>query len=323
MSPRISVVIPTYRRAALLDQCLEALLGQGMAPAQYEIIVVDDAGESDAREVVRRRSQMTHVKLHYLAMESRRGPAAARNVGWRVARGDIIAFTDDDTLPHADWLAEGLRAFDADPALIGAYGQIVVPLPPEPTDYELEVAGLMEAEGATANCFYRRAALERVEGFDERFTRAWREDADLFFRMLDVGPVAKLPDAVVVHLAHPARWGVSIGQQRKAMFNALLYKKHPQRYRERIQAHPPWHYYVMTGALGAGMAGVVKRRPALAVLGLALWGALTARFAAQRLQGTIRSAKHMSEMLLTSAAIPPLSVYWRLYGAVKYRVPFV
>lgn len=323
MSPRVSVVVPTYRRAALLDQCLEALLGQGMAPEQYEIIVVDDAGEAETRAVVARRAQTTHVKLHYLAMESRRGPAAARNVGWRVARGDIIAFTDDDTLPHADWLAEGLKAFDADQALIGAYGQIVVPLPPAPTDYELEVAGLMEAEGATANVFYRRSALERVDGFDERFTRAWREDADLFFRMLDAGPVAKLPDAVVVHLPHPAPWGVSLGQQRKAMFNALLYKKHPQRYRERIQPHPPWHYYVMAAALGAGVTGVAKRKTALAVLGLALWGALTARFAAQRLQGTVRSVKHMSEMLLTSAAIPPLAIYWRLYGAVKYRVPFV
>lgn len=323
MSVRISVVVPTYRRPALLDQCLEALIGQGMAPEQYEIIVVDDAAEAETREVVSRRAQMTHVKLNYLAMESRRGPAAARNVGWRVARGDIIAFTDDDTLPHADWLAEGLKAFDADPALIGAYGQIVVPLPPEPTDYELEVAGLMEAEGATANVFYRRSALERVGGFDERFTRAWREDADLFFRMLDIGRVVKLPDAVVVHPAQPAHWGVSLAQQRKAMFNALLYKKHPQRYRERIQPHPPWHYYVMTAALGAGVAGVAKRKPALAVLGLALWGALTARFAAQRLQGTIRSAKHLSEMLLTSAAIPPLAIYWRLYGAAKYRVPFV
>src|SRR5207244_12953942 len=64
------------------------------------------------------------------------------------------------------------------------------------------------------------------------------------------------PDAVVVHPLRPASWGVSLRQQRKSMFNALLYKKHPRLYREKIQAAPPWHYYGIVGALLALLVGV-------------------------------------------------------------------
>ena len=59
----------------------------------------------------------------------------------------------------------------------------------------------------------------------------------------------RAPQAVVVHPVRPAAWGVSLGQQRKSMFNALLYQKHPQLYRCRIQPGPPWHYYRIAGAL--------------------------------------------------------------------------
>lgn len=206
---------------------------------------------------------------------------------------------------------------------MGVCGRIVVPLPSAPTDYERDAAGLETAEFATANCFYRRDALEVVGGFDERFTAAWREDADLFFSLLERGyRVARASEAVVIHPVRPAPWGISIRQQRKSMFNALLYKKHPALYRQRIQPTPPLHYYGIVGALLAALVGIVSGRGRLALMGGGLWLALTGRFCARRLRGTSHAPRHLAEMAVTSALIPPLSVFWRLRGALKYRVRF-
>lgn len=318
----VSVVVPTFRRNDLLARCLHALLRQQFDPAQYEIIVCDDAASPACAQVVAEIAARARVPVHYLAVTATQGPAGARNRGWERARGEIIAFTDDDTIPDARWLAHGLAVFAAADA-VGAWGRIVVPLPPAPSDYERDTAGLEVAEAATANCFYRRAALVTCGGFDERFRAAWREDADLYFTMLALGRVLRVPDAVVVHPVRPGRFGISLQQQRKAQFNALLYKKHPRLYRERIQARPPWHYYGMVALLAGANAALIADATALAAGLGAAWLVLVLRFCAFRLRHTRRTPMHVLEMLWTSMWIPPLSVYWRLRGALRYRVPFL
>jgi glycosyltransferase involved in cell wall biosynthesis len=259
--------------------------------------------------------------LRHLSLPRQRGPAAARNRGWKEAKGDIIAFTDDDCLPHADWLRNGVQALQR--GMGGVMGRISVPLPPRPTDHARTAAELERAEFATANCFYWRKVLQVAGGFDERFTTAWREDADLFFTLLENDvPLGYCAKALVVHPLRPAFWGISIREQRKSMFNALLYKKHPALYRARIQRVPPLHYYGIAGASFAAAAS----------LGLALWSAgaflagvwlgMTGSFCMRRLRGTSRSLSHVLEMAATSLAIPFLSIYWRIRGAIKYRVVF-
>ena len=106
MSVRVSVVVPTHNRPKLLDRCLEALVNQDAHPSEYEVIVVDDAGTEESRAVVERWATRSTVGLRYLRVSPGRGPAAARNDGWRAARGEIIAFTDDDCVPDPR-LAEG------------------------------------------------------------------------------------------------------------------------------------------------------------------------------------------------------------------------
>lgn len=325
MTLRASVVVPTFNRPDLLDRCLHALVEQEIAPCTYEIVIVDDAA-SDATclqvetwaAVARKRGTC----IRYVATCGAGGPATARNAGWWAARGDIIAFTDDDCIPQPGWLAAGLSACIGDIAAVD--GRVVMPLPSRPTDYEKNAAGLEQAEFVTASCFYRRSVLERTGGFDEQFRLAWREDSDLFFRVLDLGlPVGQAPDAVVLHPIRPARWGVSITQQQKSMYNALLYRKHPRRYRERVQSTPPWRYYRILAALvcafGGGILG--QRRTALAALGA--WTVMTVTFCGSRLSGTARTPAHVSEMLVTSAVIPPLAVYWRIRGAIRFRVFFL
>jgi glycosyltransferase involved in cell wall biosynthesis len=321
MSVRASIVVPTYRRPELLDRCLAALVAQDVGPAAYEVIVADDAASDDTRRQVERWTADGRPVVRYVPVQYAHGPAAARNAGWREARGAAIAFTDDDTVPDAGWLRAGLAALESADA---AWGRIVVPLPDLPTDYERNEAGLERAEFATANAFCRRAALVAVDGFDERFTAAWREDADLFFTLLEKGfRVESVPEAVVVHPVRPARWGISLRQQRKAQFNALLYKKHPALYRQRIQRTPPWHYYGVVAGLLAALGGVAAGLTGLTLVGSGLWLVLTARFCARRLRGTSRAPAHVAEMIVTSALIPLLSVYWRLRGAVRFRVLFL
>lgn len=321
---RVSVVTPTYRRPDLLDRCLAALLAQDLDPRDYEVIVVDDAACAATQRQVEcwaRRSEVRGHTVRYLAVTDGYGPAAARNRGWRAARGEIIAFTDDDCVPAPGWLRAGLAAHTPDVA--GVMGRIVTPVPHRPTDYERDAARIAEAEFVTANCFYRRDALASVRGFDERFTAPWREDSDLYFALLERGArLAQAPDAIVVHPIRPAPWGVSLAQQRKSVFNALLYKKHPALYRRRIQARPPWRYYVSTAALVAAVSATRRGRVPALPAGC-VWLLLTLRFCALRLRGTSHAPRHIAEMAVTSVLIPPLAIYWRLRGALRFRVFFL
>jgi glycosyltransferase involved in cell wall biosynthesis len=318
---RVSIVVPTHRRPGLLARCLAALLRQDLGASAFEVIVADNAADAETQALVQRLASAAGPPLRYVPAGGGRGPAFARNVGWRAAVGEIIAFTDDDTAPDIGWLRAGLAALASADA---AWGRICVPLPQPPTDYERNEAGLETAEFATANAFCRRPVLAAVDGFDERFTAAWREDADLFFTLLEKGfRVVPAPEAVVVHPVRPGRWGISLSQQRKSRFNALLYKKHPALYRQRIQPRPPWHYYAAGGAFVTALAGAAAGLPGLVFVGSGLWLALTARFCARRLRGTSHAPAHVAEMALTSALIPLLSVYWRLRGALHFRVFFL
>jgi GT2 family glycosyltransferase len=291
----------------------------------YEIVVVNDGADS---ATVRAVTGFTAApapagpRVRLLATGVSHGPAAARNVGWRAAEGAIIAFTDDDCVPAADWLSRGTSAFDGRVAAVT--GRTIVPLPAAPTDYERDAAGLAAAEFITANCFVRRDILEAVGGFDERFPLAWREDSDLQFAILERGGrIIRADDALVTHPLRRAPWGISIRQQRRSLYNALLYKKHPALYRVRIQAAPPWLYYAGTAAVAAACAAGLRRRPRTAAGCLAVWAAAWGMFCARRLRGTTRTPRHVAEMLLTSAVIPPCSIFWRLAGTVRFRVPFL
>jgi GT2 family glycosyltransferase len=323
-APALSVVVPTCGRVDLLDRCLAALLRQTLAARLYEIIVVDDHPNVRTRRLVSRwRAGIIGraPAVTYLANPGPHGPAAARNRGWRRARAAIVAFTDDDTVPAPEWLRHGLAAFDD--SVDALCGRVEMPLPAAPTDYERDAQQLESAEFVTANCFCRTSVLRALGGFDERFQLAWREDSDLYFRLLAAGArIARTAQAVVVHPVRPAPWGVSLLQVRKIAFDALLYKKHPRLYREKIRATPRWDYYAIVTTMLLAVAGAAIGNRVLAAAGAAAWCVLTLALLRRRLRGTSRRLPHLAEMAVTSALIPPLAVFWRIAGAIRFRVPF-
>ncbi|ANQ84991.1 glycosyltransferase family 2 protein [Azoarcus olearius] len=323
-APVVSVVVPTYQRPRQLLRCLHALFTQQGVPGRVEILVVDDARSPQQRSAVETyaRRSGTRATVRYLQPpEGARGPAAARNAGWRAARGEIIAFTDDDTIPAHDWLREGLRAMR--PGVTAVWGDVIVPLPDYPTDAERNTAGLDGAEFVTANCFVRRAALLAAGGFDERFKRPWREDSDLYFTLLEAHhAVIPAPAAIVIHPARQAPPGTSIRQHRNLVFDALLYKKHRRLYRQKIAARPPLSYYLTVVAAFTAFGALLGGASTVAATAVGAWCALTLGLALRRLRGTSLAWHNVADIVVSSTVIPLVAVFWRLAGAVRYRVLF-
>ena len=210
-----SVVVATHNRCGLLPRVVEAILAQSLPRARYELIVVDD-GSSDGTEALGRELAAREAVLY--VRQDNRGAAAARNRGIREARGDVVAFTDDDCLVPPDWLARLADGYARHPEVVGVGGRLV------PTHEALrasavaryeeaaarEVFGVGDAEavggfdcpaGGTNNMSYRRGVLADAGGFDEGFPpRVWGEDADLKRRVTDAGGRLLYVPVAVVHL---------------------------------------------------------------------------------------------------------------------------
>lgn len=325
MLTKISVVIPTFKRPKLLTRCLRALLKQTMDKGDFEVIVVSDGPDKETLFTLLPWLKKKELNLQLLQTAVKKGPAAARNYGWLSARSNFIAFTDDDCIPDRNWLMALYQKYAKEEAAYLAFsGKTEVPLPDRPTDYERNIANLATAEFITANCACSKNALLKAGGFDERFETAWREDSDLYFKfMVHQIKVLKVSDAVVTHPVRPARWGISIFEQKKSKYDALLYQKFPEYYRKKIKTDPLWSYYVINLLWMAIFITAHYHYTNLTLLFSTALVLLISAFIRKRLKNTRKSLNHIAEMIISSIVIPSLSVFWRLYGAIKYRVIFI
>lgn len=318
----VSVVVPTKGRDDLLMRCLDSLALQDMPLEEYEVLVVDDGHDDRTKDAVERWMEISPpMKVRYMRPDGE-GPASARNSGWKAASAPLIAFTDDDCIPARSWLRMGLSAFND--GVVAASGRTVVPVPMNPTDYEADAARLTRATFITANCFVKRESLEAVGGLDQRYPTEWREDSDLYFRLLKLDkPIVRVEEATVIHPISPGKWGASIGHQKRCLYNALLYREHPELYKIHIQPGPPWRYYVMVSLVSLSLASAIRRRSAASAAFGSAWAALVSSFAAERLKGTTHAPSHVLEIFVTSIVIPPLAIFYRIKGAIRYKVVFL
>ncbi len=251
------------------------------------------------------------------------GPAAARNAGWRATVTPWVAFLDDDVRVGRDWrrlLAADLSGLPDRTA--GVQGRITVPPPPgrRPTDWERGTMGLAGASWITADMAYRRAALAESGGFDERFPRAFREDADIALRLLADGWELRRGRRRTVHPVRPASPWASVRAQAGNADDALMRVLHGPGWHERAAAPRgrPGHVLITGAVLAtASLAAAGRPRPALGSAAVALAG--TARFAAERIAPGPRTAREIGTMMATSLVIPELACWHWLRGRIRAR----
>ena len=248
------------------------------------------------------------------------GPAAARNAGWRAATAPWVAFLDDDVVPGPTWaadLAGDLAGLP--PEVAGSQGVLRVPLPAgrRPTDWERNVHGLEGARWITADLAYRRTVLGELGGFDERFPRAYREDADLGLRVVRAGYQIVAGRRTATHPVRPADWLVSVRLQAGNADDALMRALHGPGWRSAAgvpRGRRARHLAVTTaGLLALGALAAGRRRLALAAA--AGWAAGTGELAWTRIAPGPRAPGEVATMLVTSVLIPP-AASWRWFAGL-------
>jgi histidinol-phosphate phosphatase family protein len=302
------IVVPTLGRPSL--GALLRSLADAEGPLPERIFLVDDRRECGAPLDVEDLGDFGRRVA--VVPGAAAGPAAARNRGLMRARSQWIAFLDDDVVVEAQWrrnLLADIAACDARCA--GTQGRVTVPLPPgrEPTDWERNVRGLEDARFITADCAYRREALRAAGGFDERFPRAYREDAELALRLLAQGYTIARGRRRSEHPVRPADAWISVRLQAGNADDTLMRALHGADWYERASAsRGRFRQHLTTVAYAAVAAGFTF-----------LWAFATARFAWKRIAPGPRDLREIGRMLATSALIPFAAVYYRLRGALELR----
>ncbi len=254
---QVSIVIPAYQAGDRIGAVVGAARNQDWKGGGIEVVVVDDGSADDTAE--RARGAGARV----LTQENR-GPAAARNRGWREARGEWIFFTDSDCIPAPDWISRMLPLLEEKSvgAVGGSYaianpGSLLASCIHEEITLRHEKMGGEVRFLGSFNLALPRKVLEEVGGFTEEYRHASGEDNDLSYRIRKRGyRLLFEPKSTVAH-THPERFGSYLKEQaRHGYWRMKLYRDHPER---------------MEGDDYSGFSDFLEPPAALAVLLLLPW----------------------------------------------------
>ena len=236
----ISAVITTYNRSGMLATALAALLSQNAGGVRYEVIVVDNNSTDNTRAMVEDLIAGGHSILRYV-FEPKQGISHGRNAGIAAARGEIIAFTDDDVVVTDNWVATIERAFAENPGAAFVGGKILPdwtePPPKWLTVHHWWPLALLDRGNErfsvdssnaiclpTANAAFRRNVLAQVGPFSAQFSG--REDHEMYLRLWQAGFEGLYEPALVVMAtvqperclkSYHRRWNHTTGK-----FNSLM-----------------------------------------------------------------------------------------------------
>jgi len=203
-----SIIIPTYERPEALSRCLQALTKLQYPQECFEVIVVNDGGQSALTSVTAPFKRRLNLQL---LQQANGGPAAARNFGALYARGRFFAFTDDDCTPAPDWLQTLARHFAAEPGC-ALGGQTLNALPHNPYSsasqllihylyayyHRRQTAHTQPPFFTTNNMALPADQFRKLNGFN--LTLRCAEDRDLCQRWLEAGyNLCYVPEARVYH----------------------------------------------------------------------------------------------------------------------------
>ena len=204
-NPRISVMLPTFRRLDALDRTLAVLERQSVAHVDCEIIVVDDGSRDGTETYLADFSKKTSACFSYIVLAENGGPARARNFGLSRCRGDVILIIGDDIEPEKDLVERHLRSHQENQDERHAVlGHVSFPDELQPNEFMkwLEGGGrkyffnygdLVSGEETgplyfyTCNVSVKRSLLEKSGWFDESFPYASHEDLELGYRLANQG----------------------------------------------------------------------------------------------------------------------------------------
>ncbi len=216
--PPVSVVIVCYNAGEVLSACLQSVLCQDYA-GEWEVLVVDNQS-TDRTLAELERFSLTHPRLRFM-INPQRGIAVSRNIGWRNARYDWVAFTDADCLAPSNWLTTlmtGMQRHGGHSSNLAAVGGSNIPPSGDSVFYRSLGLFLNSYLGShssvqgrcyqqdqeaphlpTLNVLYRKSALQQVNGFDETFYNIG-EDRDLSYRLQQAGfSLYYLAKATITH----------------------------------------------------------------------------------------------------------------------------
>ena len=317
-SIHVSVVIATYNRKQHLKKAINSLFNQTYPKEGYEVIVVDDGSTDGTDILVKNLMKSSPCELKLFKQENQ-GSSAARNLGIAEASGDLIGFIDDDCIASPTWI-ESAALYFVDPRIGGVVG---CTLPQEEIKKKLFMASHTtkvtkdDIFYPTCNIFYRKKALNEVQGFDLRFIRY--QDIDLANRILEKGHKILFGENAVVK--HEVRYLTPLAQfrrWRKYEILPLLYKKHPDLRRKEL------------------LFGFIFKKHIYPILTLFLLFTLSLGWSYSKIIIILVTTSYLFERVLVDKKIMkyPLrvflfpknlfwdmvKVYYTLRGSIKYRV---
>jgi glycosyltransferase involved in cell wall biosynthesis len=199
---KISLIIPCYNSELTINRCIESALSQSLA--FFEIIIVDNNSTDKTLMIAKSFEKIKVLKC------SIQGASASRNVGWREATGDYIAFIDDDVVLSKTWHFHILKLLD-DKSIVAAQSKIIPTSKANDNKWihkyridrkykktnstwiELDLANNITAIN-TAACVYKKDILIKLNGFEESLFRL--EDTDLAIKARYLGQLASCDKAI-------------------------------------------------------------------------------------------------------------------------------
>lgn len=226
----ISVIVPTYNAANTIRDTIEALLNQNYPKNKYEVIFVDDGSNDDTVKIIKSYKKVKLIK------QKHKGPAAARNLGAKKARGGILLFTDSDCVPSRNWIRDMIKPLK-NSKIVGVSGTYRTlnkdSLIARFVGYEISRNHeIMKKQKyidfiGSYSAAYRKDIFLKFGGFDESFPIASGEDPELSFRISKAGYKMVFQSKAYVYHRHPdTLWKFLKQQFWRGYWRVLLYKKH-------------------------------------------------------------------------------------------------
>lgn len=308
----LSIVVPTYQHQAALLLCLKSLLAQSFNKNKYEIIVVSDGPDMATHQTVFDliKSGPATPVITFCYLPYRKGRDAARNLGWQMAKGELVAFIDDDHIATADWAesfwTEYLKHERESIVFIGNVNTSRVSL--------LHSSRSELQQISAANCASAKTTLSKIKGFDEDFSKSWGDQNALHFKMLTSNvPFLQVNAAASFTAVRDVNWGINIGQSKQHIYKSKLFRSSSE--------NVPWaNYTIMTLLFLFTFVGWIWNLNPFALIALATWFLMVILLTIKRMENIIPSFTNIVEMMATSMVLPFLSIYWSFRGSYKFRI---